>query len=89
MSFNFSKIQSVYIEVPNFKYEHGTNPAEQSGESKDKKPFVGRDNLVGKIASLLTAKGGGAYLITGFRGVGKTTLVKEAVKQVRDQRDYD
>ena len=80
LDLEFSRIKSLFYELPGFKFEHGQSSDEPS-EQATCKPFVGRVALVDKIADYIKADGGGAYLITGFRGVGKTTVVNKAIKQ--------
>lgn len=62
-------------------------------------PVLGHEGLVGLLRERLVHSHGGTFLVTGFRGVGKTTLVLRALAQAiaepaaggRDGRrpDYD
>ena len=45
--------------------------------------FVGRENEVRLLTNELTRKDSGSILVTGYRGVGKTSLVYKAVANVR------
>ncbi|MFF2199309.1 serine/threonine-protein kinase [Streptomyces sp. NPDC058145] len=44
-------------------------------------PVLGHEELVGLLRERLVYSHGGTFLITGFRGVGKTTLVLRALTQ--------
>jgi hypothetical protein len=45
-------------------------------------PSLGHQELVEKLAQRILHSQGGAFLVTGFRGAGKTTLVRHAVERV-------
>lgn len=50
-------------------------------------PFLGNQTCVDDLKSRLGRSSGGAFLITGFRGVGKTTVVQRALDEMaREQR---
>ena len=71
----------LYIGVPNFKFHHATD--EYSG-------FIGRTKIKERLKDLLTGESGnkvsGAYLITGNRGVGKTTFVNKVINEIDTER---
>jgi len=48
--------------------------------------IVGRDGDANVLADRLVYSQGGAFLITGFRGVGKTTFVHYALQLIRSQK---
>jgi serine/threonine-protein kinase len=48
-------------------------------------PVLGHDELVASLRERLTYSHGGAFLVTGFRGVGKTTLVMRALSQATSE----
>jgi hypothetical protein len=81
--YEFSRIKSLFFELPGFKWEHSQGGKDEA--AKTCKPFVGRDDLVKKIADYIKAPGGGAYLVTGFRGVGKSTVVSKAIDDAKKQ----
>ena len=63
--------------VPFFRYE-GSGPSEYPANAS----FVGRDRERARMLDWLLAVGGrGTYLVTGYRGVGKTNFVDYCVKQ--------
>ena len=51
--------------------------------------FVGRQDEIEYLANRIQLSTGGAFLITGYRGVGKTSFVKQAIQQVREQLSAD
>ena len=73
-----SKIRKLRIELPNFKFNHSTS------EESD---FIGRMKISEKLKALIEDKKNetGVYLITGNRGVGKTSLVKDLINKTSFQ----
>lgn len=73
----------LYIGLPNFKFRHATD--EFTG-------FVGRTKIQARLKSLLLGSGEdkstGAYLITGSRGVGKTSFVNKVKSEVEQEHNY-
>lgn len=71
------KNRRMYISVPNFSFHHATD--EFSG-------FIGRAKIKERLKELLTSesenKFSGAYLVTGNRGVGKTTFVNKVKDEI-------
>lgn len=47
--------------------------------------FIGREAELTELASRILLSNGGAFLVTGYRGVGKTTFVNRVVQTVVDQ----
>jgi serine/threonine-protein kinase len=64
---------------PDFKFVH-----EPLGESQTSQ-FIGRSNQINRLADRIVFSSGGAFLITGYRGVGKTSFVKQVIKEVKSQ----
>src|SRR5688572_3269468 len=48
----------------------------------DWRRFVARENELDEILARILLSEGGAFLITGYRGVGKTTFVRRAVSDI-------
>lgn len=48
-------------------------------------PVLGHEELVASLCERLTYSHGGTFLVTGFRGVGKTTLVMRALAQAASE----
>jgi serine/threonine-protein kinase len=79
---------AFYVEqclTAEFRYLH-----EPLSERHSEDLFVGRDEQVRQFADRIAFSFGGAFLITGFRGVGKTTFVQRTLRILEQQRgDYE
>lgn len=77
-----SYIKDIFIEVPNYKYRHHPN----FGNEDNSHNFIGRDKLQNRFLDILK-KGSknGAYLVTGYRGMGKTSLVNIVVEKYKKE----
>lgn len=75
--FKFSSMKrSLMIYLPGFCFKH-----DDDSEGKDR--FVGRDVQFRKLYTWLTsASKSGSYLITGYRGMGKSLLVKRVINAI-------
>ncbi len=75
-----ARIKKVIIELHNYSFFHG--PSEFD---KTDKRFVGRRGIINDIKSIIlySKKKTGAYLITGYRGMGKTSVVDEALTGIK------
>lgn len=76
----FSKFSStkryLKIHVPDFAFKHDDNNV-----GKDK--FVGRELQIRKLFTWLTSDSkSGSYLVTGYRGMGKSLLVKRVIDMI-------
>lgn len=76
-----AKIKDVYIELKGYEFFHSPYY-----EQKGSKRFIGREKVIKRIISILknTHIKSGAYLITGFRGMGKTSVIREAIYEYND-----
>jgi len=74
-----SKIDSLYIPLSEFKFHHGAS----SEEIVDDK-FIGREKITDRLKSWLTSETPetGVYLVTGFRGVGKSSFVGKVLYDI-------
>ena len=76
-----NKNRRMYISVPNFKFRHATD---------DFSGFIGRTKIKERLKDLLTGESGskvsGAYLITGNRGVEKTTFVNKVIDEIDTEK---
>ena len=77
-----AKIKHIYIELNRYSFFH--NP---SNVKMQDSRFIGREKLIERLKTILSNNEtrSGAYLITGFRGVGKTTFVNRVVSEVTVQ----
>lgn len=68
--------------VDEFRFTH-----EPQGlpHSESRTHVVGRDREINDLTGRLLLSSGGAYLISGYRGVGKTTFVNEVVRSVNER----
>lgn len=74
-----AKIKDVYIELKDYRFFHSPYSKDKDVEAKQR--FIGRNKVKDRIMSILghTEIRSGSYLITGFRGMGKTSVVREAI----------
>lgn len=75
----YSKIKNIYFPLRNYKFDHGLN--ETKGPNKK---FIGREKIKTKLKLLLEQRdtAHGAYLVTGYRGMGKTSMVREVINEI-------
>ena len=73
-----TKIKDVFIELKNYKFYHSP-----FSDSKKDARFIGRKKIKQRIITILsdTKTKSGAYLITGFRGMGKTSMLRQAIHE--------
>ena len=57
-------------------------PVYDKKEDEDDLNFVGRERVMERLFQWLSKPGKGSYLITGFRGMGKTTIVRKVTERV-------
>lgn len=80
-----AKIKDVYIELKNYQFFH--SPYDNAAT---KNRFIGREKIKSRIVSILqnTRVKSGSYLITGFRGMGKTSVVRESLEELNTTQNY-
>jgi len=71
-----SKIKKLRIELPHYSFSHSS-----SGDSPH--VFIGRERILEKLKKVVedSPDEPGVYLVAGNRGVGKTSLVSEIIKE--------
>jgi len=81
-----ARIKSIYLELKNYAYYH--NPSEISNPDKR---FIGRREVKKKLKNLLTRSDthSGTYLVTGFRGMGKTSLVNQVISEIKSTENVN
>ena len=72
-----SSIAEPKLEIPLHNFFN------QSKENQDYF-FLGRKNELEKLINLLKKDQGGSYLVSGYRGVGKTRFVTEAIRRYKE-----
>lgn len=78
----FSNLHNMIIPLYGFNHYHSASNCEENTEG-----FIGRDSIIDKLSAWLDAPKGktaysGAYLITGYRGMGKSSFVHKAVAKL-------
>lgn len=83
------------IFVPDFAFSHDDKHDDRHGHNYGHKPetkdkFVGREIQMRKLYTWLTSESkSGSYLITGYRGMGKSLLVKRVIELItREPKAY-
>ena len=81
----YSKVRRIYIPLPGFRFFH--RPSEVNDVDSQ---FVGRQRILGLLKNWLEDKKDnrtGSYLITGYRGMGKTSFVSKAIDDLINEQD--
>lgn len=80
-----AQLQEWIIPLSDFRFYHEPYRRESSQFH-----FIGRERLVAEFLALLknSENGSGSYLITGYRGAGKTSLVKKVLHDNADGRRH-
>jgi serine/threonine protein kinase len=65
-----------------FRYVHEPVTSDQEGI-----PFLGNRGAVDALKERIRHSNGGSFLITGFRGVGKTTVIRRALSELGAEPD--
>jgi hypothetical protein len=80
-----SRIKKIYIQLHDYQYYHC--PYE---ESQGDRRFIGRKSILEKLQSLFTNTeySTGAYLITGYRGSGKTSMVNKVISEIENKKSF-
>lgn len=79
-----AKIKDVYIELKNYQFLHSPYY-----KNVVKNRFIGREKVKDRIISILkhTDTKSGSYLITGFRGMGKTSVIRQALSEHNKEQE--
>src|SRR5438876_11158266 len=65
-----------------FRFVH--EPLDCAGDAQLKR-FVGRKDELDELVARVLLSNGGAFLLTGYRGVGKSTFVNRVIQEIREQ----
>ena len=78
-----ARIKELYVELANYGFFHGPSEVDRIDRR-----FTGRSEVLARLKSLLTDHESlaGAYLVTGFRGAGKSSLVAKALSEITPGR---
>jgi serine/threonine-protein kinase len=78
-------IEAIRLPVnESFRYVHHPFAAEEDGL-----PLLGNEQVVLALVERILHSNGGAFLLTGFRGVGKTTVILNALEHLRSELGSD
>lgn len=80
----YSKVRRIYIPLPDFKFFH-----RPSGLNDVDSHFVGRERIILILKKWLDNKNKnhtGSYLITGYRGMGKTSFVGKVIDEMVEEQ---
>ncbi|MEM9299098.1 MAG: hypothetical protein AAGA64_12015 [Bacteroidota bacterium] len=79
---DYSYPKSVYVGLDHYEFFHSPSRP----ENVDKR-FRGRAEIEKKLISILASDQvkSGAYLVTGYRGAGKTSLVNKALNSLNER----
>ena len=65
-------------------YDSLYEESENNNDSKSRPVFVGREGVIAPlVAELIEPNKRGTYLISGYRGTGKTSLIIEALSRAK------
>ncbi len=73
------RIKNIYIEIPKYEFSSVENSI-----------YIGREDAKDKLKRRIKpvkSEYKGAYLIAGYRGMGKSTLVKKVIDEINEQKD--
>jgi serine/threonine-protein kinase len=73
------RTEPVFRLAPTFRYVHDPLVRDDDGI-----PLLGNEEVIDKLRERILYSSGGAFLITGFRGVGKTTVIARAMDVLRE-----
>lgn len=73
-----SRIKKIFIELHSYSFFHGPSEIQ-----KIDRRFIGREAIINKLKSILTNNDtrSGAYLVTGYRGMGKSSFVSKVINE--------
>lgn len=87
-----SRMNEIIIPLHGFNGFHDTNDNEKDKgwSENDQGFFIGRESILDKMQAWLEDNDksrdySGAYLITGFRGMGKSSFVHQAISNLREK----
>lgn len=74
-----SRVKEIFVELHEYRFFH--KPSEVS---KIDGRFIGREKIANKLKAILTKNEtrSGAYLVTGYRGMGKSSFVSKVIDEV-------
>lgn len=82
------KIKPILLELVNYSHFHSVS---NQDEEDINNRFLGRKNIINRLRSFIheTNKNTGAYLVSGFRGMGKTSVVNKALATLNPKSKFN
>ncbi|MDX2283602.1 MAG: ATP-binding protein [Bacteroidia bacterium] len=85
-----ARVKEVYIEIPDYKFYHSPSPLNKHAlpmQHQHRFEFIGRERVLKDLEVVLTEveSKSGSYLVTGFRGMGKTSLVRKVIEKINKE----
>jgi predicted AAA+ superfamily ATPase len=90
-----SYIKDIYLDVPKYIFNHGTHNKQDNDSSKEKNEpiFIGREKIRQQFLNILkngiNGSNNGVYLVTGYRGMGKTSFVNKVINDYCEHKIND
>ncbi len=89
MSEQLARIKNIFFPISEYYFKHG--PSDKEGPPN--KDFLGRSEALLKLEQRLTpndkSTNKGTYLVAGYRGMGKTSVVREVVKKINKPKNQN
>ncbi|WP_034045433.1 ATP-binding protein [Wocania ichthyoenteri] len=84
---NSFKIKPILLELKNYNFFHSVQ--KRNGDDTNNR-FLGRKAIIDRIKSFIyeTNKNTGTYLVSGFRGMGKTSVVNKAISSLSPKSKF-
>ncbi|PIA77498.1 hypothetical protein BFR04_08635 [Gaetbulibacter sp. 4G1] len=84
---NSFKIKPILLELKNYNFFHSVQ--KRNGDDINNR-FLGRKAIIDRIKSFIyeTNKNTGTYLVSGFRGMGKTSVVNKAISSLNPKSKF-
>lgn len=82
------KVKPILLELQNYSFFHSVQNKDQDDINKR---FIGRKEIIKRLRSFVndTAKNTGTYLVSGFRGMGKTSAVNKALSSFNTKSNIE
>lgn len=80
-----SELKSIIIPLDNFNHYHDADNTNGPDDS-----YIGRERIIGKLKNWITDENSlvGTYLVTGYRGMGKSSFVNRVLKEIQSSRKF-
>jgi len=84
----YSFIKNIAIQLPeNFKFENSPIPDDGEHLNKERLKFIGREEIKKKFKDFLGSDAKkGVFLVTGYRGMGKTSFVNMVLAEYKKEK---